>query len=85
MMSNECLLFQPPMPPAVFGNSRDSEHMSAMLMSWYMSGYYTGLYHGRKQAKEEIQAQCQSHYQGQSSSDKEAPNKKQKTKKCRNQ
>lgn len=44
------------MPPSLADNSRDSEFMSAMLMSWYMSGYYTGLYHGRKEAKQEITA-----------------------------
>lgn len=44
----------PPLPPMLresFGD--DSEHFSAMLMSWYMSGYYTGLYQGRKIAKEQ--------------------------------
>lgn len=40
----------PPMPP-MLDLSEDSEHMSAMLMSWYMSGYYTGLYQGIKQAQ----------------------------------
>ena len=38
----------------MFNSSRDTEYMSAMLMSWYMSGYYTGLYHGRKEAKDEL-------------------------------
>lgn len=47
---------QPPLPPGMFNSSRETEYMSAMLMSWYMSGYYTGLYHGRKEAKEEITA-----------------------------
>ena len=41
----------PPMPPMLEEMSEDSEHLSAMLMSWYMNGYYTGLYHGRKQAR----------------------------------
>ncbi|CAG9808931.1 unnamed protein product [Chironomus riparius] len=44
----------PPLPPGMFNSSRDTEYMSAMLMSWYMSGYYTGLYHGRKEAKDEL-------------------------------
>lgn len=40
----------PPLPPHMDELSEDSEHLSAMLMSWYMSGYYTGLYQGRRQA-----------------------------------
>lgn len=40
----------PPLPPHLGEMSEDSEHLSAMLMSWYMSGYYTGLYQGRKSA-----------------------------------
>ena len=47
----------PPMPPGMFDNGPDSEHMSAMLMSWYMSGYYTGLYYGKKQEQEKQQVQ----------------------------
>lgn len=47
----------PPMPPGMFDNSADSEHMSAMLMSWYMSGYYTGLYYGKKQEQDKHQKQ----------------------------
>lgn len=47
-------LLKPPMPPAVIDGTRDSEYMSAMLMSWYMSGYYTGLFHGRKEAQQEL-------------------------------
>lgn len=46
----------PPMPPMLkdsFGE--DTEHFSAMLMSWYMSGYYTGLYQGHKLAKQQQQ------------------------------
>uniref|UniRef100_A0A1A9X0A8 Tudor domain-containing protein n=1 Tax=Glossina brevipalpis TaxID=37001 RepID=A0A1A9X0A8_9MUSC len=33
----------PPIPPMLTTDSKseDSEHLSAMLMSWYMSGYYT--------------------------------------------
>lgn len=43
----------PPMPPMLSGvqNSEDSDHLSAMLMSWYMSGYYTGVYQGYQMAK----------------------------------
>lgn len=40
----------PPLPPHMDELSEDSEHLSAMLMSWYMSGYYTGLYQGRQSA-----------------------------------
>lgn len=42
----------PPMPP-MLGQSlcEDSEHLSAMLMSWYMSGYYTGIYQGMQMSK----------------------------------
>lgn len=47
------------MPPSLADNSRDSEFMSAMLMSWYMSGYYTGLFHGRKEARQEIAASAE--------------------------
>lgn len=43
----------PPMPPMLKGD--DTEHFSAMLMSWYMSGYYTGLYQGHKLAKQQQQ------------------------------
>lgn len=43
----------PPMPPMLKHSlGEDSEHFSAMLMSWYMSGYYTGLYQGHKLAKQ---------------------------------
>ncbi|XP_011187079.1 survival motor neuron protein [Zeugodacus cucurbitae] len=42
----------PPLPPMLTQNICDSEHLSAMLMSWYMSGYYTGIYEGIKIAKE---------------------------------
>ncbi|XP_065363757.1 survival motor neuron protein [Calliphora vicina] len=43
----------PPMPPmlSTTQNCEDSEHLSAMLMSWYMSGYYTGVYQGMQMAK----------------------------------
>ncbi|KAM7350545.1 survival motor neuron [Cochliomyia hominivorax] len=43
----------PPMPPMLSAtqNCEDSEHLSAMLMSWYMSGYYTGVYQGIQMAK----------------------------------
>lgn len=43
----------PPMPPMLSDtqNCEDSEHLSAMLMSWYMSGYYTGVYQGMQIAK----------------------------------
>uniref|UniRef100_A0A1L8EBH4 Putative mrna splicing protein smn survival motor neuron n=1 Tax=Haematobia irritans TaxID=7368 RepID=A0A1L8EBH4_HAEIR len=43
----------PPIPPllAASHNTEDSEHLSAMLMSWYMSGYYTGVYQGMQLAK----------------------------------
>ncbi|XP_023309124.2 survival motor neuron protein [Lucilia cuprina] len=42
----------PPMPPMLSTqNCEDSEHLSAMLMSWYMSGYYTGVYQGMQMAK----------------------------------
>jgi len=68
----------PPMPPAMFDNTRDSEYMSAMLMSWYMSGYYTGLYHGRKQASEELQAKQNSNLK-QEATERETPSKKKKT------
>lgn len=47
------------MPPSVIDGTRDSEYMSAMLMSWYMSGYYTGLYHGRKETRQELTAVTQ--------------------------
>lgn len=44
----------PPLPPTLKASLADeSEHFSAMLMSWYMSGYYTGLYQGHKLAKEQ--------------------------------
>ncbi|XP_054728698.1 survival motor neuron protein [Anastrepha obliqua] len=36
----------PPVPPMLTQNVSGSEHLSAMLMSWYMSGYYTGIYEG---------------------------------------
>ena len=46
----------PPMPPMLKDSlGDDSEHFSAMLMSWYMSGYYTGLYQGHKLAKQQQQ------------------------------
>lgn len=46
----------PPMPPMLKDSlGDDSEHFSAMLMSWYMSGYYTGLYQGHKLAKQRQQ------------------------------
>lgn len=49
----------PPMPPMLKDSlGDDSEHFSAMLMSWYMSGYYTGLFQGHKLAKQ----QQQQHY-----------------------
>lgn len=43
----------PPIPPMLSSthNSEDSEHLSAMLMSWYMSGYYTGVYQGIQMGK----------------------------------
>lgn len=43
----------PPIPPMVASGkkSEDSEHLSAMLMSWYMSGYYTGVYQGMQMMK----------------------------------
>ncbi|XP_013103761.1 survival motor neuron protein [Stomoxys calcitrans] len=43
----------PPIPPMLTAsqNAEDSEHLSAMLMSWYMSGYYTGVYQGMQMAK----------------------------------
>lgn len=43
----------PPMPPMLSAtkNCEDSDHLSAMLMSWYMSGYYTGVYQGIQMAK----------------------------------
>lgn len=49
--NNSFTLQTPPMPPMLedLVADGDSEHLSAMLMSWYMSGYYTGLYQGRKQ------------------------------------
>lgn len=74
------------MPPGMFDNTRDSEYMSAMLMSWYMSGYYTGLYHGRKQVREDSQPQptSSSVHEKPTSSDKETPNKKKKTRRSRN-
>lgn len=40
----------PPMPTMMNDGNVESEHMSAMLMSWYMSGYYTGYYQGHKMA-----------------------------------
>lgn len=44
----------PPMPPMLKDSlGDDSEHFSAMLMSWYMSGYYTGLFQGHKLAKQQ--------------------------------
>lgn len=44
----------PPLPPTLKASlDEESEHFSAMLMSWYMSGYYTGLYQGHKLAKEQ--------------------------------
>lgn len=44
----------PPMPPMLQEALGDeSEHFSAMLMSWYMSGYYTGLYQGHKLAAQQ--------------------------------
>lgn len=50
----------PPMPPMLKDSlGDDSEHFSAMLMSWYMSGYYTGLYQGHKLAKQQQQQQQQ--------------------------
>ncbi|XP_004536732.1 survival motor neuron protein [Ceratitis capitata] len=42
----------PPLPPMLLKNMNGSEHLSAMLMSWYMSGYYTGIYEGIKMSKE---------------------------------
>lgn len=53
MKSNPAIVIPPPppMPPGIFDESEDSEHLSAMLMSWYMSGYYTGLYQGQKLAQ----------------------------------
>ncbi|XP_036319873.1 survival motor neuron protein [Rhagoletis pomonella] len=39
----------PPMPLMLTKNIEGSEHLSAMLMSWYMSGYYTGIYEGLHQ------------------------------------
>lgn len=46
----------PPMPPMLRESlGEDSEHFSAMLMSWYMSGYYTGFYQGHKVAKQQKQ------------------------------
>lgn len=46
----------PPMPPMLRDSlGEDTEHFSAMLMSWYMSGYYTGLYQGHKLAKQHQQ------------------------------
>lgn len=54
--SNTSSLPAPPMPPLppMLKDSlgADSEHFSAMLMSWYMSGYYTGLYQGHKLAQQ---------------------------------
>lgn len=48
----------PPMPPMLKESlGEDTEHFSAMLMSWYMSGYYTGLYQGHKIAKQQQQQQ----------------------------
>lgn len=48
----------PPMPPMLKDSlGEDTEHFSAMLMSWYMSGYYTGLYQGHKLAKQQQQQQ----------------------------
>lgn len=41
----------PPLPTMLAQSTSDSEHLSAMLMSWYMSGYYTGIYEGIKIAK----------------------------------
>lgn len=51
----------PPMPPMLSGsqNSGDSEHLSAMLMSWYMSGYYTGVYQGIQMAKSDSKSKKQ--------------------------
>lgn len=50
----------PPMPPMLKESlGEDTEHFSAMLMSWYMSGYYTGLYQGHKIAKQQRQHQQQ--------------------------
>lgn len=46
----------PPMPPMLKDSiGEDTEHFSAMLMSWYMSGYYRGLYQGHKLAKQQQQ------------------------------
>lgn len=46
----------PPIPPMLKDSlGDDTEHFSAMLMSWYMSGYYTGLYQGHKLAKQQQQ------------------------------
>lgn len=45
---------KPPMPPMLMQSlGQESEHFSAMMMSWFMSGYYTGLYQGHKQAMEQ--------------------------------
>lgn len=51
----------PPMPPMLTAtqNAEDSEHLSAMLMSWYMSGYYTGVYQGMQMAKAATKAKKQ--------------------------
>lgn len=44
----------PPLPPSLQESlGEESEHFSAMLMSWYMSGYYTGLYQGHKLATQQ--------------------------------
>jgi hypothetical protein len=83
MMLIDLFNSQPPMPPAIFDNTGDSEYMSAMLMSWYMSGYYTGLYHGRKQVRDEIQSQTSSQQQA-TSSDRVTPSKTKKSRKSRN-
>uniref|UniRef100_A0A1B0A4Y7 Tudor domain-containing protein n=1 Tax=Glossina pallidipes TaxID=7398 RepID=A0A1B0A4Y7_GLOPL len=43
----------PPIPPVSITGKKNvvSDHLSAMLMSWYMSGYYTGLYQGTQMVK----------------------------------
>lgn len=47
----------PPMPPKLpmlHGMTpAESDHFSAMMMSWYMSGYYTGIYQGFRMAQDE--------------------------------
>uniref|UniRef100_A0A1A9UCP0 Tudor domain-containing protein n=1 Tax=Glossina austeni TaxID=7395 RepID=A0A1A9UCP0_GLOAU len=43
----------PPIPPVFINGKKNvvSEHLSAMIMSWYMSGYYTGLYQRKQMVK----------------------------------